>query len=270
MLNFLGMRFDHVPPNVPHQPRRATIIAAEQQPPPPVSLTRKGILRLALVPGYAGLLLAISKAEEDPAYRSRVVRTIASAVAAPNLRVLEIGIGRAANLDLYPRGTELVGLDAAIPAATQRAGIEARARTLGLGSLRWVEGDASVLPFEAGEFDAVVATKVFCSLTEPTAALREVSRVLAPGGRFGFVEHVAADRGSFLEAQQILLDPLQQVLAGNCHLHRDTDALIVGSTQRGGGAAAPALFARQLVPIERYQAWRMWPIVQQAAGVMVK
>ena len=249
-------------------------VAAES--PPPFTISRKVLLyRLAVVTGYASLLLAVSKAEEDPAYQAAVARTIASAVPSPNLRVLEIGIGRAANLDAYPRGTELVGLDASLPAEAQRARIVARAGGLGL-ALRFVEGDATALPFDAGAFDAVVVTKVLCSVSDPAAALREVSRVLAPGGRFGFVEHVAADRGSALETQQLLLDPLQQALAGGCHLHRETDALVSAATSTlaaggaGGGGEGEALFARELVPPERYLVWRMWPIAQQVAGVVVR
>ena len=241
--------------------------------PPPFTITRKGLYRLAVVTGYASLLLAVSKAEEDPVYQARVARTISSAVPSPNLRVLEIGIGGAANLDAYPQGTELVGLDASLPAEAQRAGIVARARGRGL-TLRFVEGDATALPFDAGAFDAVVMTKVLCSVSDPAAALREVSRVLAPGGRFGFVEHVAADRGSGLEQQQLLLDPLQQALAGGCHLHRETDTLVSAATSTlaagGGGGGGGALFARELVPPERYLVWRMWPIVQQVAGVVVR
>ena len=253
--------------------RRHSVPRAAESP-PPFTITRKGLYRLAVGTGYASLLLAVSKAEEDPVYQARVARTISSAVPSPNLRVLEIGIGRAANLDAYPQGTELVGLDASLPAEAQRAGIVARARGLGL-TLRFVEGDATALPFDAGAFDAVVMTKVLCSVSDPAAALREVSRVLAPGGRFGFVEHVAADRGSGLEAQQLLLDPLQQVLAGGCHLHRETDTLVSAATSTlsgggGGGGKDVALFARELVPPERYLVWRMWPIVQQVAGVVVR
>ena len=264
------------PPNSVTAPRHTAPCLVEG--PPPFAITRKGLYRLAVGTGYASVLLAVSKAEEDPVYQARVARTISSAVPTSNLRVLEVGVGRAANLDCYPRGTELVGLDATLPAPAQRAGIEARARGLGV-TLRWVEGDATALPFDAGAFDAVVMTKVLCSVSDPAAALREVSRVLVPGGKFGFVEHVAADRGSALSAQQQLLDPLQQALAGGCHLHRETDTLVRrsvrdladGSTpDGGGGGGGGALFARELVPTERYLVWRMWPIVQQVAGVVVR
>jgi hypothetical protein len=150
------------------QQRRAAVTTASESP-PPFSLTRKGALRLAVLSAYPPLLYAISKAEEDPAYATRVARTIASAVPTPDLRVLEIGIGRAANLELYPRGTQLVGLDATLPGSAQRADAEERAKAFGLGGLSWVEGDVAALPFGAAEFDAVVATKVFCSVRSSAA-----------------------------------------------------------------------------------------------------
>lgn len=134
--------------------------------------------------------------------------------------------------------------------------------------MSWVQGSVQGLPFEDGTFDAVIMIKVLCSVSDPMAALREVSRVLAPGGRFGYVEHVAAEAGSPLEWQQLLIDPLQQALA-NCHLHRDTDGLIRGSLLGAAGAGGGALFEREEAA-ERYQVWEMWPITQQAAGVVVK
>ena len=59
------------------------------------------------------------------------------------------------------------------------------------------------------------------------------------------------------------------MLAHGCHLHRETDLLVQRGVRGEGGGAAP-LFARELLPTERYRAWRMWPIAQQAAGVVVK
>ena len=87
--------------------------------------------------------------------------------------------------------------------------------------------------------------------------------MLRPGGRFGFVEHVSADPGTFLERTQLVLDPAQQLVAGNCHLHRDTDKLIASAVGSG-------LFSRAEAPIERYVVPRMWPIAQQASGVLVR
>eukprot|EP00971_Amphidinium_carterae_P171773 3405653-Amphidinium_carterae.1 len=121
-----------------------------------------------------------------------------------------------------------VGLDVDLPQPEFRRGVEVgRQNPLwGVWEGRAVAGYAEKLPFEPNTFDAVVTTTVFCSVGDPEQALREVSRVLKPGGKLGYVEHVAADEGSLLEQQQLLLDPLQVVLADNCHLHRDTDGLI--------------------------------------------
>ncbi|CAK0874385.1 unnamed protein product [Prorocentrum cordatum] len=107
--------------------------------------------------------------------------------------------------------------------------------------------------------------EVLCSVEDPAAALRETSRVLVPGGRFGYLEHVSADVGSPLEWQQLAMDPLQQQIAGNCHLHRDTEALIRGSV----GSEQGSLFS-QLDDTERYEVWQMWPISQQVVGVATK
>ena len=139
-----------------------------------------------------------------------------------------------------------------------------------------IYGDPSLLPLLPGEGQcdrSVVAVKALCSVADPGAVVREVSRVLAPGGRFGFVEHVAADEGTVLERTQLLLDPLQQLVAGNCHLHRDTDRMIarsVGDPARDPAVADSAALFSRAEAAERYVVWPMWPIAQQAAGVVVK
>ena len=56
---------------------------------------------------------------------------------------------------------------------------------------------------------------------------------------------------------------IQQLVAGNCHLHRPTDQLIADFLERG-------YFTRAEEPIERYIVPRMWPIAQQASGVLVR
>ena len=86
-------------------------------------------------------------------------------------------------------------------------------------------GDMRALRLER-TFDAVVATLVLCSVDDPAEALREVLRVLKPGGRFVFMEHVAAPRGTFTRWLQRLLSPLWNFAADGCHLDRDTAAVI--------------------------------------------
>jgi len=230
-------------------------------------ISRLQAINLFFGAGYAFVFYKVIAAENSPEYWGRVRDTIGRAVPQSGLRVLEIGIAGAPNLEYYPSGTRLVGLDGNLPGPGDQIDIRKHAKEFGV-DISWVRGDAEKLPFKDRSFDAVVMTKVLCSVIDPEAVLREVSRVLVPGGRFGYVEHVAADPGSALEAQQLFVDPLQQALAGNCHLHRDTDRLIHRSIGTSDATTA-GLFSRE-ESVERYQVWEMWPIAQQAAGVVTK
>jgi hypothetical protein len=70
---------------------------------------------------------------------------------------------------------------------------------------------------------------VLCSVDDPGAAVREVLRVLKPGGRFLFMEHVAAPEGSWLRGVQSLFNPLQRLLCDGCNVNRCTGSTIEGA-----------------------------------------
>jgi ubiquinone/menaquinone biosynthesis C-methylase UbiE len=70
--------------------------------------------------------------------------------------------------------------------------------------------------------DAVVATLVLCSVQDVPAALAETRRLLRPGGRFVFLEHVAAPEGTGLRRTQRLVRPLWSAIADGCHPDRET------------------------------------------------
>lgn len=252
-----GLRADPADEGTSNAPAAASTPSADA-----AGLTRSQVIRGASVVGYGTLLGAIFTAESSPAYVRAVGRAINGAVPRSGLNVLEVGYGTGPNLETYPKGTRLMALDAALQDADSRAYDEYRARRAGL-RVGFTQGDAAQMPFADASFDAVVMIKTLCSVDDPEGVLREVSRVLKPGGRFGFVEHVAAASGSALETSQLLLDPVQQAVAGRCHLHRSTDALVAQSVQAG-------LFERVEAPVERYIVPRMWPISQQASGVVVR
>lgn len=71
-----------------------------------------------------------------------------------------------------------------------------------------------------------VALQVLCSVPQPAAVLSELLRVLKPGRQLLLIEHVIAPQPSLLQLQQRLMDPVQQILADNCHLTRDTAAVV--------------------------------------------
>jgi ubiquinone/menaquinone biosynthesis C-methylase UbiE len=138
-------------------------------------------------------------------------------------RVLEVGIGTGLNLPHYDRGriTSLTGID---PGVAMHPLAARRAREHGL-DVRLVPLSAERLPLADASFDTVVVTYTLCTIPDPLAALREMRRVLAPGGRLLFCEHGRAPEPS-VQRWQARLQPLWGRLAGGCHLGRDVPALL--------------------------------------------
>jgi len=131
--------------------------------------------------------------------------------------VLEVGAGTGVNLAHYPGS--LARLVLAEPDPYMRRRLAPRARERGAEVL---DASAEELPIPDASFDAVVSTLVLCSVSDPERALAEVRRVLRPGGRLVFIEHVAAwDRPDRLRWQR-RLEPFWKRIAGNCHLTRTT------------------------------------------------
>lgn len=158
-------------------------------------------------------------------------------------RVIEIGAGTGVNVDLYGGGIEdltLVEPDAHM-AAQLRKRLEAGEGAHGGTTARegsgesgaqapkhLVEAPAEALPFADDTFDTAVATLVLCTIPDPVAAIGELARVLKPGGRLLFIEHVRSDDASLARWQDRLEKPWRFVGDG-CHCNRDTEATLGAS-----------------------------------------
>jgi ubiquinone/menaquinone biosynthesis C-methylase UbiE len=159
----------------------------------------------------------------DLAMRQKMLREHRAAVV-PKARgtVLEVGIGSARNLPYYSTSVErLYGID---PSSELLAMAQRNARTAGR-NVELVCESAERLPFADAMFDSVLITWTLCSIPDPARALREMRRVMKPGGHLHFIEH-GFSREPSVAAWQRRLTPIWQRIAGGCHLDRRIDALI--------------------------------------------
>lgn len=131
--------------------------------------------------------------------------------------VLDLGTGTGANLPHYPPQARVVAVEPN-PHMLRRL---RRARSRARARVHLVQARGEALPFPAGRFDLVVTTLVLCSVEDLDACLQEVRRVLRPGGRLLFCEHVRASSSSWARVQDVLT-PLWKRVAGGCHPNRDT------------------------------------------------
>lgn len=133
-------------------------------------------------------------------------------------RVLELGAGTGATFGLYPpEVTEVVALE---PDDYLR-GIALTNAARASVPVTVASGRAEDIPADDGSFDAVVSSLVLCSVNDQAAALKEVRRVLRPGGLFVFYEHIRSGN-RLIATLEDLVAPLWSLLAGGCHPNRDT------------------------------------------------
>jgi len=164
------------------------------------------------------------KATEDAGLREIRREVLAGASG----RTIDLGAGTGVNRELFPPAvTELVlaepdehmlkKLRAKLPQARGDAPVAEA-----------IQAPAERLPFEDDSFDTAVFTLVLCTVPDPVGALAEAARVLRPGGKLLFVEHVRAEEPGLARWQDRFEKPWR-FLADGCHCNRDTVATIEAS-----------------------------------------
>ncbi|MEX1048365.1 MAG: class I SAM-dependent methyltransferase [Akkermansiaceae bacterium] len=143
-------------------------------------------------------------------------------------RVVEIGPGTGINFPYFSRDITWTGLE---PNPHMHRYLHQAAEAHGIAA-EILTARAEAMPLPDVSADAIVSTLVLCSVQDPDAVLREVRRVLRPGGRFYFIEHIAAPRGSLLRGVQRFVRPVWRVIADGCHPDRETDRLIAEKFDR--------------------------------------
>jgi ubiquinone/menaquinone biosynthesis C-methylase UbiE len=133
--------------------------------------------------------------------------------------VLEIGPGAGTNLAYFSPEVHWIGVE---PNLFTHPYIRQEAGRRGLKDIELYGQPAEKLPVEDGTLDAVVSTYVLCSVTDIDTTLKDIQRVLKPGGKFVFMEHVAATDGTCTRTVQDGITPIWKTVFDHCYPNRET------------------------------------------------
>jgi ubiquinone/menaquinone biosynthesis C-methylase UbiE len=174
-----------------------------------------GFWRTRVVPRLADIGLAEKRTGE---FRERVCSGLTG-------EVVEVGFGSGLNAAHYPPAvTEVLAVE---PSDLAWKMAEPRVAASGT-AVRRVGLDGQSLPLPDASADTALSTWTLCTIPDPVQALREVRRVLKPGGTLHFIEHGRAPDGSVATWQR-RLEPVNKRIAGGCHLTRPIDELLTSA-----------------------------------------
>ncbi len=170
--------------------------------------------------------------------------------------VLEIGAGTGASIKFYSDNvTRLVLTE---PDKHMRKLLKEKVSSHDLENIGVVNGTAEHIEADDESFDYVVTSLVCCSVTDLKVCLREIARILRPGGGLVFLEHVAAADGTSRRRWQNRINPIWKTFMGNCHLNRETERAIVTE-------------GFKIIEIERESMRKALPIVRPTIrGIAIK
>ena len=156
-------------------------------------------------------MLAKTEASGLSAHREALIATATG-------DVLEIGAGTGANVPFYNGNVRTLTItepEKPMAKRLQRRIVDCRP------DATFLRAPAEDLPFNDGSFDVAVSTLVLCTVDDQPRALRELRRVLRPGGRLLFIEHVRSDDAKLARWQDRMM-PLNIRIAHGCHCNRPT------------------------------------------------
>ncbi len=137
-----------------------------------------------------------------------------------NGNVLELGVGTGINFNYYrnEKISKLTIMDLRFNNIIKNHSFNKSRK------VNYLEGNAENIPFQDNTFDSVVSTLIYCSVDNPELVLSEVFRVLKPGGRVYFIEHVLPQKGYYRKLLNTLNGAWKMI--GKCNVNRETLKLI--------------------------------------------
>lgn len=142
------------------------------------------------------------------------------------IRVLEVGVGTGRNFEYINRNVKFLAVDP--NSAFKDRFLENQANYSHIELEEWVLTRGEDMKQLPDNFvDAVIITHVLCSVVDARKVLSECRRVLTPGGKMLFMEHIACPEDTWTFTLQTLVDPLWQLLTCGCHLNRSTSDILI-------------------------------------------